>query len=57
MYHGTYARQTCRACKRDRGTVYITYEDRHLCLQCAGCWTELSREAKDKRNEHKRINQ
>jgi hypothetical protein len=50
-YHGTYARQTCRACKRDRGTVYIVYEGRHLCLQCAGCWTQLAKEAKDKRND------
>jgi hypothetical protein len=51
MYHGTYARRPCAACKRDRATVYIIYEGRHLCLECAGCWTQLAKEAKEKRND------
>lgn len=52
MYSGNYARQTCAACGRDRGTVYIIYEGRHLCLECAAVWVEVAKEAKDKRNEH-----
>lgn len=53
MYTGHYARQTCRACKRDRGTVYIVYEGRHLCVECAGCWTQLCREAKERKRNDK----
>jgi hypothetical protein len=41
------ARHGCEACDRDRGTVYVIYEDRHLCLECASIWRKDKGDKKD----------
>lgn len=38
------ARHVCEACGRDRGTVYVIYEDRQLCLECAKGWRKTKQE-------------
>lgn len=46
------ARTPCQACGKDRGTVYVPYEGRRLCLECAEVWEFKREEAQQ--HEHKR---
>jgi len=52
------ARHVCEACGRDRGTVYVFAEDKHICLECAQCWQIVAQERKGlKQDGHQRIEQ